>query len=171
MKRKILALLLMSASFTACKKCDPVLQTPADTTPGTGGGKGGGNGIAPGGCIPPQDCDTVICTMQFAGVMLFVQHANGTPVALDSFVVTDLAGAPLPAGSASGLPVYGPSNSGAGQYVVVNDFWVPGNRNNNNQVIAKGFIGGAQVFSEPYTILADCCHVSKAAGKDTLTLP
>jgi hypothetical protein len=84
--------------------------------------------------------------------------------------VTDLAGTPLPP-DASGMPVYGPATAGTGTYAVINDAWVGGHQNNNDIVIAKGYLGGVQVFSERYTVLADCCHVSKAAGKDTIILP
>ncbi len=159
MKRKILALLLMSVSFTACKKSD----TTKEETPGTCPG-----GIAPGGCFPaPKDCSGVLCTAYFAQIELDVTK-GGAPVTLDSFIVTDLAGKPLPL-SPSGLLVYGPA--GGGRYVVMSDAWMAGHQNNFYRVIAKGYIGGATVFSEQYDITTDCCHVSKTGGKDSIVLP
>jgi hypothetical protein len=160
MKRNILfALMLSVAGFAACNKCDMPggpRHYPED-----------GSGIAPGGCFP-HACTDVICTAQFSAVQLEVVNSAGAPVTLDAFVVTDLSGAPLPA--VGGSPVYGYPQSGNGRYTVINDSWVRGHQNSSMQVIAKGFIKGSQVFSEPFTIVADCCHVSKSSGKDVTTI-
>ncbi len=162
MKKSILfALLISAAGFAACNKCD----MPGN--PRNNPENGRGNGIAPGGCFP-VNCTDVICTAQFSSVELEVVNSAGAPVTLDAFVVTDLAGAPLP--TAGGSPVYGYPQSGNGSYSVINDSWLQGHQNSSMQVIAKGFINGSQVFSEPFTIVADCCHVGKSSGKDVITI-
>lgn len=165
MKRNLLfALIFATVCFAGCNKANdprtPVLQD----NPGTG------NGIAAGGCvIPPVDCKGVLCTAHFAEVSLEVRDAAGAPVDVDSFVVTTLAGVPLPP-SAWGLPVYGYLHAGDGLYTVINDGWVQGHQNSNMSVRAKGFINKIQVFDEPFVILADCCHVGKHSGKDAITI-
>lgn len=163
-KNLIFALMLAGAGMTGCNKadnpCDPRIGIPEN-----------GTGIAPGGCYPVDNiCDGVICTAQFAEMRILIQNGAGAPVTLDSFVVTDLSGAPLRNGAAG--RVYGhPADSRDGWITLVNDAWVQGHQNSSQQVFAKGFIAGSPVFSEPYTITADCCHVGKSSGKDVITIP
>jgi hypothetical protein len=111
----------------------------------------------------------MICTAEFRQESIRIEDASGNPVTLDSFVVTTLAGTALPNGAAGS--VYGYPYSGQGQYTLINDAWLAGNQNSTMQVIAKGFKGGSAVFSEAYTIAADCCHVGKQAGKDVIIIP
>ena len=112
----------------------------------------------------------MFCTAVFAEVLLEVKNTSGAAVTLDSFVVTDLSGRPLPP-SSTGIPVYGYPQSGNGMYTVINDAWLGGHRNSSASVRAIGFINSVQVFNEPYTIVADCCHVGKTSGKDAIIIP
>jgi hypothetical protein len=161
MRKNILfALMLAVAGIAACKKSDVA------TSPGI---PENGDGIAPGGCYPPGNCAGVFCTAQFADVPLEVRNGTGTAVILDSFVVTNLSGVPLP--SVNGVPAYAYPQSGAGVYSVMNDSWVQGHQNSRIQVIAKGYVNGSEVFREPFTITTDCCHVGKQSGKDVITIP
>jgi hypothetical protein len=148
MKKSLLfTLFIAAASFVACNKSDK-------GTPETGDG--------PGGCFPPTtDCRDVICTAVFVGITVEVKDAGGAPLTLNSFVVTD----------ASGTPVSGTPSPRAGLYTIVNDAWLSGHSNTTALLRAKGFINGVEVFNEPYTISADCCHVSKVSGKDVIVLP
>jgi hypothetical protein len=159
MKKNILfALMIAAAGFVGCTKSD-VAGNPEN-----------GKGIAPGGCFPPINCTDIICTAQFADIPLEVRDNAGTAVVLDSFVVTNGAGVPIP--SVNGIPAYGYPQSGTdGVYSVMNDSWVQGHQNSSIQVIAKGYRNGLQVFREPFTIMADCCHVSKQSGKDVVIIP
>jgi hypothetical protein len=161
MKRNILfALMLSAAGLAACNKCD--MPGHPRNNPGNG------DGSTPGGCFPRANCDDVICTAQFVAVRVEVKDRAGAPLALDAFVVTDPGGVPLPA--VGGSPVYGYPQPANGSYTVINDSWLQGHRNSSMQVVAKGYIKGNEVFSEPYTIEADCCHVSKRSGKDVIRI-
>jgi hypothetical protein len=116
------------------------------------------------------DCSVGVCTAVFASVDVNVQNAAGLPVALNSFVVTDRAGKPLPV-AANGMAVYGKSLSGEGSYTVLNDAWVTGHQGLGSSFYAKGFLSGVLAFNETYKISADCCHVSRISGKDRIIVP
>lgn len=167
MKRSLLiAAAFALTALSACKKDKPAVE--ACPSPG---------------CFGPN-----ICTRQFSQVFIHVYTADGGPAVLDSFVVTDAAGIPLP--PYNGNNVWGYVHGGGGQaspgilpggcildsngingaYSIINDGWVPEHQNTKTSVWAKGFIGGHAVFSEPYVIAADCCTASKYAGKDVITL-
>lgn len=151
MKRSILiGLAILATGFGACKKC-------GDHGPGRGNGSGGGS-----------NCAAVICTAVFEEEHLRVQDAAGNPVNLSSFVVTDATGTPLP--MSNGQAVYGYPHNGNGKYTVINDAWVSGHQNTSMSVRAKGYINGVQVFDQPYTVAADCCHVSMTGGGTTITV-
>ena len=155
MKRKSLfALVILATTLGSCKKCyDHNNPDGGDTTGGT----------------DAPNCLTLLCTQEFAQVVLEVKNPTGTAVILDSFVVTDLSATPL--APVNGNAVFGPINAGTGGYAVINDAWVKAHRNTTMQVRAKGFINGAQIFNEPYTISVDCCHVRKISGTSSVTIP
>jgi len=102
-------------------------------------------------------------------VSVEVQHSSGAAARLDSFVVTHLSGRTL--SPVNGIPAYGYPQSDDGKYSIMNDSWVQNHRNSNVQVIAKGYVNGHEVFREPFTIISDCCHVSKQSGKDVVIIP
>ena len=163
MKRELLiGLILLVTGFAACKKAEV-----GGGSSGSGVGNGPGNGIAPGGCIPAP-CQGALCTAVFTEIHVDVRDQNGAAVNLDAFVVTDAAGVALP--PSNGSSVYGYPNNGDGRYTIVNDAWVQGHQNSTMAVRARGYINGIEVFNEPYTIEADCCHVSRPSGKDLITV-
>jgi hypothetical protein len=153
MKRKILiGLMYLATGFTACKKIDRI---------GCPGGGGDGDGAT--------DCTAVMCTMVFEEDHIVVKNASGAPVQLSSFVVTDLNGTPLPQNN--GMDVFGyPHNGNNGMYTVINDGWVNGHQNTSKNVRVKGYVNFMEVFNEPATISADCCHVKMTSGKSTITV-
>lgn len=156
--------LIVSAS--ACKKSDngdcPTIQEAVSP------------GIAPGGCVMADPCGEpcspdVACTMIFADVSATAVSQNNALVVPDSFVVTDLAGTPLP--PAGGQPVYGISSAENGRLTIVNDAWVQGHKGMQTDVRAKGFLNGVLLFDQAFVIGADCCHVYKASGPDVISVP
>ena len=120
-------------------------------------------------------CDSnVICTMDFRSVDVRILRPDSSAAALDSFYVTDAAGAKLP--PVNGVDVYGPHmQSGPGpadgRHAVINDLWVAGHQQTQTTVYAKGWKSGALVINQSFGIGADCCHVYKTAGPDVITVP
>jgi hypothetical protein len=102
--------------------------------------------------------------MDFRAVSLRVVDASAQPVKLDSFVVVDMNGVPLPT-AVGGTPVFGPAGNN-GLYIVLNDAWRTGHENTTVQVRALGFVNAVKVVDEVYQVATDCCHVSKVAGKE-----
>ncbi len=156
--------LALAASAAACKKDDgddcPTIQET--TSPG----------IAAGGCIIVDPCaepcnGDVICTSDFRSISVTAVDAANNPLAVDSFVVTDAAGTPLP--PAYGELVYG--IVGDGRFAIINDGWMQGHQGMQMDVRAKGFSNGTLLFDQAYAIGADCCHVYKAAGPDVIAVP
>lgn len=112
------------------------------------------------------DCSGVACTKNLVSVGFELRDAAGQPVVLDSFVVTDRAGTPIPASYGWGLV-----SETSGHYTVLTDSWVRGHEGLGAYFLAKGFRGGVKVFDESYKISADCCHISKMSGKDRIIVP
>lgn len=54
-------------------------------------------------------------------------------------------------------------------YVVFSDSDVT-MRNKTYNYIFIGTLNNVQVFNEPYTFSADCCHINKVSGKETITI-
>lgn len=174
MKKTLFAALLLSAGlFASCNKSN----NPGNDCPTPAPHPAPGTSIAPGGCIPPTDgpcdspstasCDHVVCTMDFVTLKLQVTDASAAPVVLDSFLVTDLNGNPVPMG-------YGILPGGCvepGVYQIANDSWVQGHQNTTMPVRAKGYKSGALVVNEMVTIGADCCHVYRASGPGSVVVP
>lgn len=158
----ILALSLLTTA-ASCKKDD------GDNCPTTQ--EATAPSIAPGGCVVVDPCaepcdGDVVCTAMFAAVSVTAVDAANTPLEVDSFVVTDLAGTPLP--PVNGEPVYGIIEDG--RFTIVNDGWMQWHQGMQMPVQAKGFLNGTLLFDQAYTIGADCCHVYKAAGPDVIAI-
>lgn len=153
-----LALLL---SFSACNKAED-----CDIAAGSAS-----QGIAAGGCVVVDPCaqpcePDVVCTMDFRSVNATVQFPPTMFASVDSFVVTDLAGTPLP--PINGQAVY---SHDANRLTIVSDAWVQGHQGMQMPVQAKGYrANGTLLFDQAYTIGADCCHVYKAAGPDVIAV-
>lgn len=137
----ITAAMLAICAFSACRKCEDHVD-------------------------PPVSCESVFCTMNFASVGVRVVDAAAQPVKLDSFVVVDMNGVPLPL-AVGGTPVFGPSGDN-GYYSVLTDAWRTGHENTTVKVRALGYRGNVEVLNQVYEIATDCCHVSKVSGQDTV---
>jgi hypothetical protein len=117
-----------------------------------------------------RECpDGTVCTYNLASVSLRVVDAAGSPVMVDSFVVTNRAGVIVPP-NAEGHPVWGESSGANGNYTVLSDAWVEGHQGLGSYFLAKGFSSGAMVFSETFRISADCCHISKISGPEQIVV-
>lgn len=107
-----------------------------------------------------KSCEGVMCTMMFAAVTVQVQDASGAAVTLDSTrISSEKLGISMP-----GKP--GPS----GGYTIVDDSQVKQLAQRSGTVTFTGFRDGREVVREDFQVGADCCHVSKSAGPDVITL-
>lgn len=107
-------------------------------------------------------CDpNTACTMMFAAVGTQVVNAAGQPVVFDE-VYTQREG--------STEKIQLQHNAGSGSYIVLDDSY---QKKLANQTANFHFIGmknGQKVMDEVYRISADCCHIKKESGKETITL-
>ena len=55
-------------------------------------------------------------------------------------------------------------------YVVIDDSYQSKLKNHTMQVQFVGIRNGKRIFNEPYTLTADCCHIQKLSGKDTIVI-
>lgn len=104
----------------------------------------------------------VICTQMFAAVSVKITDAAGANAVLDSVVTIreDKADRFVPQES-----------GGEGYYVVLDDSYLNNLKMQTGKFRFKGYKNGQQVMDEPYTISADCCHISLKSGKKELALP
>ncbi|RYD50844.1 MAG: hypothetical protein EOP52_12705 [Sphingobacteriales bacterium] len=109
------------------------------------------------------DCRAVMCTMDFRTVSLRVVDASGKPVKLDSYqTVLSGKGTAVLSGDAAASML-------DGTYPVVTDEWVANHKNTTAKMIFIGMVGNKPVVTETFEIKADCCHVSKVSGKESIT--
>lgn len=99
--------------------------------------------------------------MIFASVSVYVADNSGQPVLLDEAYSVK---------QSTGEVIRGGNHPGDGIYTILDDGY-------QKRIATIGvdlrFIGkknGTVVVDEPYRVIADCCHVSKASGKDTLVV-
>src|SRR5690606_31520962 len=103
----------------------------------------------------------VMCTMMFAMVTVEVVAPDGTPVTLDEVYTIR---------SKDGTKLQMEQHNGAGNYVILDDSYQKTLANSSEPFRFVGIKNGVQVVDEPYTIGADCCHVSRNSGKTRIVL-
>lgn len=108
-------------------------------------------------------CDpNVACTMMYVSVGAQVVNSAGQPVVFDE-VYTQREN--------TTEKIQLQHNSESGSYIVLDDSY---QKKLANQTANFHFIGmknGQKVMDEVYRIGADCCHIKKESGKETITLP
>jgi len=107
-------------------------------------------------------CKGVMCTMLFAMVQTNVTDHSGNAVALDSFYTLR---------AKTGEKIYHDKNTMPNGYTVLDDGYQKQLVNKNDSFYFVGYLKGKQVVNEPYVIGADCCHIKKQSGKDTIQIP
>jgi len=168
-------LMMLSAVFAiAIASCTKPTTTSPTGNGGTNGEKTGNKNDSTGkppynieeGCgdTTPLDCSGVYCTQEVRMLFLDVKNSAGATVMLTSFHTEDMAGNKLPA------DLYG-YDKWRDAYMVFNDSWVNGHEGTRKKVRFVGYVGSNKVVDEVYTIVTDCCHIEKTAGKDSVVLP
>ncbi|MBZ0098817.1 MAG: hypothetical protein K8F30_07015 [Taibaiella sp.] len=109
-----------------------------------------------------NNCEGAICTQMFAAVNLTVTDKDGNKPALsDHYTINTETNDTLWFNS-GGWP--------DGAYTVIDDSYVSRMYNRTIPFRFIGMQGAAIVVDELYTISADCCHISKKSGKETVTI-
>lgn len=113
-------------------------------------------------------CDDIACTENFVSITISVRGDGGTPVALDRFEVIDLSnqGDLTTEVTAEELQEFRES----GNYPLLDDLFVEGNKNTARRIIFRGFINNEEVVSSEYIIATDCCHIRLVEGRLNLVI-
>ena len=98
----------------------------------------------------------------FASVNVAVTDKNGNSINLQDFYTINIA--------TGDTLRYNNSSWQEGAYTVLDDSYVSKMHNEKFQFRFAGIKNNATVVNELYTISADCCHISKEAGKDTIVI-
>lgn len=109
-----------------------------------------------------NNCREVICTQIFASVNLKVTNKDGEPAKLTEHYTVNTKTSDTLTFEQGGWP--------EGSYTVVDDNYVSKMYNSTVEFRFIGMQGNVKVVDEPFTISADCCHISKISGKDTVTI-
>jgi hypothetical protein len=110
-----------------------------------------------------NNCDGVICTMDFRGIALQVNDNAGNPVKLDEAYTIRVK---------TGEQITHEANAGrSGTYTVLDDGYRGKLVHSTAEFRFVGKRGGQEVVNELYTISADCCHISKQSGKTEVVVP
>jgi len=110
------------------------------------------------------NCTTALCTLELRTITTKVKSNSKDTVLLDSYytVNTNLNDTIFP-GNWQG-------SAYAGVYNVLSDGYVDKMRNKTYQFSFIGIINNTVVVNEPYTISADCCHISLVSGRSEITI-
>jgi hypothetical protein len=99
--------------------------------------------------------------MVFATVSVHIEDRSANPVKLDVYTIRN----------STGEKITPDQFLTDGNYIVLDDSYHLKIANKTETFTFIGMKGSTKVFSETYQIKADCCHVSKVSGKDSLIVP
>ena len=134
--------------FLACIALSPVFMATSCKD-----NKGGNN---------KTNCEGVACTMMFAAINVDVNNSDGSAAQLDEVYT-------LRESTSEKLTF--PQNTEGGMYTILDDSYAKELQMKQENFRFIGMKNGQKVVDEPYKLGADCCHVSRTSGKETITLP
>lgn len=108
-----------------------------------------------------QNCKDVACTEVFITVAVYVEDQQHAPVMLDEVYTTR---------KRSGERIEVSQEMGEGQFAVLDDSYKSKLANAKDEFRFVGMKGGKVVVDEAFVISADCCHVHKESGIDTVVI-
>jgi hypothetical protein len=94
-------------------------------------------------------------------VMVHVEDQHHEPVILDEAYTIR---------KRNGEKIVLSQNMGDGHYAVLDDSYKTNLENTKDEFRFVGVKGGKIVVDESYQISADCCHVQKESGRDTIVI-
>ncbi|MEZ5018206.1 MAG: hypothetical protein R2800_14200 [Flavipsychrobacter sp.] len=111
-------------------------------------------------------CNDVVCSGIYATVLVNVQDINRNEVSLFDFYTIR---------KSTGDTIRLPRNNGAmpftSPYTVLSDYYMNVFKNRSDHFRFIGIKDGKTVIDQEYFITADCCHIKKVTGPDTITIP
>jgi hypothetical protein len=105
-------------------------------------------------------CDGIACTMLFAMVNITVSDSVGNTISPDDVYTLRVDNQDTIRTSTSSVF----ENS----YTIIDDNYLPKMRNSKHDFRFICKKNGKTVVDEPFTLSADCCHISKVSGKASL---
>jgi hypothetical protein len=128
--------LLIALIFTACEQTDNVSEC---------------------------DIDGAVCTTEFITVTMSLKTSSGTPITLDSVVVTK---------NENGDGIYSKQTGeiSNGIFPVITDSEMGKIVKEGSLVNFKGYSSGIEVVNEEYKVGHDCCHVKFIQGTQNVIL-
>ncbi len=104
------------------------------------------------------DCRTAICTLELRSISIKVKSNTLDTVALDNYYTVN---------TSINDTIFAAHTliDNNGFYSVLSDNYTNKMRNKTYQFRFIGIIGSNIVVDEPFTVSADCCHISKVSGK------
>lgn len=109
-----------------------------------------------------NDCKKAICTEEYRMINVTIKDAQGNKVLLQKASLANVQ-----TGDTSIIPLSEMSDS---SYVIFSDKELKNMQNKTYNYKFIGMVNNVQVFNEPYTFSADCCHINKVSGKETITI-
>ncbi len=118
-------------------------------------------------CKKKAPCEGVVCTQEFRTVDITVVDNAGNAKPISSIRTID------PSTNAVILSNSNPNTAiGASTYTFFSDLQIAGMTANSQKTFkVEGVYNNAIVFTESYVISADCCHITKVSGKDSVVVP
>lgn len=113
-------------------------------------------------CKNKNNCDRAICTEVLMSVSVNVTDKNGNNIDLQDHYTINVANGDTIRNNNGPWP--------EGAYVVLDDSYVNKMYNSRLQFRFVGIKNNIVVVDEAYTISADCCHINKESGKETIVI-
>lgn len=112
---------------------------------------------------PKKECEDVLCTEIFVTTNIHVidSTTKHTVILSDYYTVNTEKGDTFRADVNEWID---------SSYVVLSDNYLSNLRNKEYKFRFMGFKDGSLIVNEPLTIKADCCHIQKVSGKDTVLI-
>ncbi len=117
-------------------------------------------------CHNTNSCEKVMCTADFRMITVQLQDSSGNPFVADKIISINNTNQILHTDTGMLL--------GDGRYYTIADdshLKLLQQDTSYRSIIMKVIKNNDTLASASYTIAADCCHVSKVAGKDTIVIP
>jgi hypothetical protein len=115
-------------------------------------------------CKPEDNagpCDGANCTALFAMIPVTITDSTGGSINFDRVFAypTDNKKDTIKSFKSDGI---------SNVYIIVDDNYLENMRNSTRTIRFVGMKNGTAIVDEPYTISADCCHIKRESGKETI---